>query len=799
MHVRCVFIWLTFVGLLLTLPLSGQDGVASLEADLARRLEGAVEYRAELEQALKAASDAERKPLQFLIAYQPERDMGKVTGANLLAEVRLALRVRSETEWQRQIPEELFLNDVLPYANLDEPRDSWRADFHEKFWPLVKDAKTATEAAQILNSKVFSILNVKYSTGRKRANQSPKESIEQGLASCSGLSIILVDACRAVGVPARIAGIPKWNNKQGNHTWVEVWDGGWHFTGACEYNPDGLNKAWFNADAAQADPASELSSIYALSYKPTGQHFPMVWALRDKSLHAVNVTTRYLAEKMPTDDSKVRFLVRLWDTEKSKRIKSKLTVVAADDPADKHESFSRDESFDTNDIAAFDLRRNESYTLTIEADGQRWSFPFHAQNAAQQAVELTLPEVLTVKPDGVQLSNEQIEQLKSFAKSFFASDDNSRANLTATAELDRLLAENPSQVRATLWQAYLEWARATELTKADFDANQVTFNEHTSPYVVREVGERPAGGWPLVIAMHGGGGAPAEVNDSQWRVMQKYYRDHPEVMGYKYLALRAPNNTWNGFYDNYVYPLIENLVAQFFVYGDVDPNKVFIMGYSHGGYGAFAIGPKIPYRFAAIHSSAAAPTGGATSTKTLRTTRMTFMIGEKDSAYGRCERCQEYAQKLADLRQGRIDIYPVEMLFKTGHGHGGLPDRDMLQRMLPYTRNPVPREISWELTDSVVHDFFWLSVPQPAGGQFIEARIRGNTISVETANLELCTLYLDERLIDFANEVSVSINGTTRASKFSPSLAVLCETLKLRRDINLAHSARLEINAKKPE
>ena len=67
----------------------------------------------------------------------------------------------------------------------------------------------------------FGQLSVKYSTARKRANQSPKESIEQGLASCTGLSILLADACRSVGVPARLAGIPSWKNKNGNHTWVE--------------------------------------------------------------------------------------------------------------------------------------------------------------------------------------------------------------------------------------------------------------------------------------------------------------------------------------------------------------------------------------------------------------------------------------------------------------------------------------------------------------------------------------------------------------------------------------------------
>ena len=78
--------------------------------------------------------------------------------------------------------------------------------------------------------------------------------------------------------------------------------------------------------------------------------------------------------------------------------------------------------------------------------------------------------------------------------------------------------------------------------------------------------------------------------------------------GYLYVALRAPNDTWNGFYDDYVYPLVVNLINQMLLYAEADPDKIFIMGYSHGGYGAFAIGPKMPDRFAAIHASAAAPT-----------------------------------------------------------------------------------------------------------------------------------------------------------------------------------------------
>jgi len=77
-------------------------------------------------------------------------------------------------------------------------------------------------------------VQVAYSREREKADQSSFESIASGKASCTGLSILLVDACRAVGIPARVVGTPLWVDRSGNHTWVEIWDDGWRYLGACE-------------------------------------------------------------------------------------------------------------------------------------------------------------------------------------------------------------------------------------------------------------------------------------------------------------------------------------------------------------------------------------------------------------------------------------------------------------------------------------------------------------------------------------------------------------------------------------
>ena len=245
-------------------------------ADVEQALKRAGAGRPELEKALANVPDSQRPGMAFLIANMPDRDLRSLRADFLLENVALAYKVRAEVPWGRKVPEDIFLNDVLAYANLDETREPWRKSLMELCLPLVKDCTTPTEAAQRLNATIFTKLKVKYSTQRKKANQSPKESIDLGLASCSGLSVLLSDACRSVCVPARLAGTPNWYNNRGNHTWVEVWDGRWYFTGAAEYDAKGLDRGWFAGDAAKATKDDAEHAIYAASFRRTKVHFPLV-------------------------------------------------------------------------------------------------------------------------------------------------------------------------------------------------------------------------------------------------------------------------------------------------------------------------------------------------------------------------------------------------------------------------------------------------------------------------------------------------------------------------------------------
>lgn len=346
-----------------------------------RALAAAGSNRKQLEAALAGAPAGQRRGVEYLISHMPAGDLTNLTAEYLLENVRLAYQAWHEARWKESISEAVFLNEVLPYASINERRDRWRADFHERFAPLVKEATTASEAAALLNQNVFKILGVKYSTKRSKPDQSPYESMETGMASCTGLSIILVNACRAVGVPARFAGTPRWSDNSGNHSWVEIWDGRWRYTGAAEPTGDELDKGWFAARAAKAKRDDAQHAIYATSFKRTPQHFPLVWRPEAKDVFAINVTDRYTTSATPLPEGSIRVRLRVVGAD-GERIAARIAIVDATGEQT-FDGQTKDERFDANDHTTVILTRGSKYTVTLPDLAGALSHPFQADDDGQ--------------------------------------------------------------------------------------------------------------------------------------------------------------------------------------------------------------------------------------------------------------------------------------------------------------------------------------------------------------------------------------------------------------------------------
>ncbi len=659
--------------------------------DVEQALKRAKENRKELELALTRVPKEQRNGMAFLVENMPDSDLTSLKANFLLTNVDLAYKARKTMPWGKDIPESLFFNDVLPYANVDEKRDAWRQEFYDLCMPLVKDCKTPVEAVQVLNKELFKKLKLGYSTKRRAPNQSPKESIEQGKASCTGLSIVLSDAARAVCIPARLVGTPLWVDKRGNHTWVEIWDKGWHFTGACEPDPKGLDRGWFVGAASQAKKDVPVHAIYAASFKKTHQHFPLVWAPRYAGVPGVNITDRYAKAAAP--DAKA------------------------------------------------EVAKSASALKEL--------------HAALDAESASLGGLAS----------------KNFSTIPLTKDDAAKA-------------------RELLWKAHVAIIKKDRA--AEMKAKVIKDGKLEMPFFYKTFGKKPKGGWSLYISLHGGGGAPKQVNDQQWENQKRLYSLEEGI----YLAPRAPTNTWNLWHEAHIDRMFARLIEDLIVFEGVNPERVYVLGYSAGGDGVYQIAPRMADHWAAAAMMAGHPNG--VSLLSLRNVPFALQVGANDSAYNRNKVGKEYGEKLDQLQKDDPKGYEHFVKIRAGKGHWmNLEDKVALPWMAKFTRNPLPEKVVWKQTGTPHIRSYWLAVPpkEAKSDSLVIATRKGQTIEVLNAeNVSKLLVRLDDRMLDLDKPVTVKQGSKTLFTGIAPrTVRTMLESLAGRGDPGLVFDAEIEV------
>ena len=745
---------------------------AFAQASVAEQLKTAEGNASEISGFIEAAGTEHgefgTKAARFLVEGMPAKDLKALKKDFLMENLSLALKAREQFKWAKAVPEEIFLNDVLPYASLDETRESWRPEFYEQCSKLVKDCQTATEAAQTINREFFNIIKVHYNTRRKAPNQSPAESKALGMATCTGLSIILVDACRSVGVPARIAGTPLWYNKRGNHTWIELYDGEWFFTGADEYNKKGLNLAWFTGDASKAIASNWKHAIWASSWKKSDHHFPMVWALEDKSVAAVNVTDRYAKPAAEKGDEVVLNL-RVWDRRDGKRVVAEINLQGKTKSVN-----SKAGTADLNDMASLKVSADSSHQLEVRYEGVLRTATVKSPKSGETTVDLYWDQLGAVAGfrervlDWLKLLPE--ERHLSVPEGTISKEE---ANLATKLIFKRLKRDSKKE------------------RKAELDAKTIKAAGKEMKYLEKVFGEAKDGERSLWISMHGGGGAPARVNDQQWQNQIRLYAPAEGIV----VAPRAPTNTWNLWHQGHIDDLFQRLIENMVALRGVSPDKIYLMGYSAGGDGVYQLAPRLADRFAAASMMAGHPNDA--DPRGLRNLPFMIFMGGKDAAYKRNQIAAEWGKKLEKLQAGdsagyvhKVTIYP-----ELGHWMNG-KDREALPWMSKHTRSPWPKKVIWRQSNRTHDRFYWLSVPkeQAKGGQVIEAEVKGQTIEINAKEIKEVTLRLNDELVSLDKEVIVTLNGVEKfRGKVERNVEAIWKSFQGRFDPSSAATAQLKL------
>jgi hypothetical protein len=256
---------LRYIPLLLILLLFARPALAAgipgiTDSELAAALELAGQNRAQLEQALDGCVQQPyaTAALRFLIANLPAVDLGCITGEELSQHVTLAMQARGEFAYGRDYDDATWAHYVLAPRVSQEPLTAWRPYFYNELRGQVKDCRTIGQAAVIAGAWCGAHATYKPTQSR---DQSPLATLKSGYGRCEELVILFIDACRAIGVPARQAYVPYWSNCDDNHAWWEVWgsDGKWHLEG--QYGPDeDRDSVWF------ADRAKEAALVVSVCF-----------------------------------------------------------------------------------------------------------------------------------------------------------------------------------------------------------------------------------------------------------------------------------------------------------------------------------------------------------------------------------------------------------------------------------------------------------------------------------------------------------------------------------------------------
>lgn len=412
----------------------------------------------------------------------------------------------------------------------------------------------------------------------------------------------------------------------------------------------------------------------------------------------------------------------------------------------------------------------------------------------RHAMWLGLASTPFVVADAAGIDREQSGAALETLKQHLAVDLAKREALNeATFAGTPLTKSDAAAAKQLLWQDHVQRVRTTRA--AEMEARRLRDGELEMPFFSKSFGEKPADGWSLYISLHGGGGAPKQVNDRQWENQKRLYQLEEGI----YVAPRAPTNTWNLWHQAHIDRLFDRLIENFMVFEGVNPNRVYLMGYSAGGDGVYQLAPRMADRWAAAAMMAGHP--NETSPLGLRNLAFTLHVGGRDAAYNRNKVAADWQTKLAELHKADPRGYVHWAKIYPDKGHWmDREDAAAIAWMAKFRRNPLPEKIVWKQDDVTHRRFYWLAADaanQKDRPQIVATR-DGQRILVETQGAEAVIVCLNDEMLNLDEPVIVTAAGEERfRGRVDRTIQVIADTIAQRGDPDLVFSCELSISINK--
>ncbi|MDR2382944.1 MAG: alpha/beta hydrolase [Prevotellaceae bacterium] len=320
---------------------------------------------------------------------------------------------------------------------------------------------------------------------------------------------------------------------------------------------------------------------------------------------------------------------------------------------------------------------------------------------------------------------------------------------------------------------------------------QLQDGKYVMKFDYRVFGEKPADGRSLYISMHGGGNTSDAVNDRQWSNQIRLYEPEEGV----YLAPRSAVNDWNMWFQPHVDTLFDRLIQLAVAFEDVNPDKVYLMGYSAGGDGAYRMAPRLADRWAAAAMMAGHP--GDVSPLNLRNIGFSLWMGERDSAYNRNAEAARFGKLMDSLHHADVNGYVHETHIVPERGHWmNKQDSAAVPWMAKFRRNAIPQKVVWRQDDIPHESFYWLSTPlnEIEKGKQLIVEYADNTFTVLKSDYRTFKIGLNDSMIDFSKPVKVVVNGKVVFNKkVIRKIEDIYASIEKRNDSSLIFSAFITV------
>ena len=399
--------------------------------------------------------------------------------------------------------------------------------------------------------------------------------------------------------------------------------------------------------------------------------------------------------------------------------------------------------------------------------------------------ELGITQTLTLQQGGNE--NELVRYFRTAIANYGAADYTGGEPLTA---------ETIAQARDSIWSA---WRLANTTTKEQKLIELTTLSANTKgswtipsgwpeagqsmAYYYGSRGTKPAAGYPLFLYIHGSGDPDGEFATSL------NFSLNMDTAPSVHFAPRIPQTgQWYRWYQQSKQWAWEQLLRQVMVSGVIDPDRLYILGISEGGYGGQRLAS-----FYADYWAAAGPMAGGEPLKNapaenLRNTAFSLRTGSLDTDFSRNILTGYTRDALDSLRALHPDGYVHWVNLEEGRGHG-IDYYTTPVWLKKYTRNARPLKVTWEDYDmdgrrrKGFHNLEVLEVPNPNYRTRYDEVIEDNTVTITVQSLDYTTtetiegietrfertyftprvgsfrVYLNEDMVDFTAPVRIIVNG----------------------------------------